>query len=432
MRKSLFFNHRDHRGHREEERKTGLFRVASPPYSLCSLCPLWFKKNKFRCTFLLLLLLFLVGCVPDREPLGKIRTVAQWEEYRAKGLVPESVDRIYCSGGTLRLAVYLDCVDKVVAVDSNERNEPLRNGMKAYLAAHPELRELPLGGETSGRDNPELLLSLKTPPQLIVKADTGAGYDPGELTRRTGIPVLLVPMRGITVGRDGFDSGLRLMGKALGKEDRAEKVIEFFDREIADLKKRTENIEEEKPLVYVGGVSYNGSHGFNSSESGYPPFVLVGAKSPLTEKADDPVLGNRHAMLAKEKILEWNPDILFLDLGTLALGSSSGLAELRTDPAYRSLKAVKEGKIFTLLPNTFYFVNHDAVLANAWFVGKTLYPERFSDIDPKKKADEIFTFLVGRPVFDELNTALQFPAFESLNHEPGPAVPTGKPVPTAQ
>jgi len=350
----------------------------------------------------------------DETPLEPIRTIAQWEEYRAKGLVPSEIDRIYCSGGTLRLAVYLDCVDKVVAVDSNERNEPLRNGMKAYLAAHPELRDLPLGGETSGRDNPELLLGLKTPPQLIVKAETGAGYDPAELARRTGIPVLLLPMRGITTGRQEFDDGLRLMGQALGKVERAEQVIAFFDREIADLKERTQNVEEPKPLVYVGGVSYNGSHRFNSSEAGYPPFVLVGANSPLTENADDPLLGSRHTMLAKEKILEWNPDVLFLDLGTLTLGASSGLEELRTDAAYRSLSAAQRGDVYTLFPNTFYFVNHDAVLANAWFVGKTLYPDRFTDIDPKTKADEIFTFLVGRPVFDSLNAALQHPALERL------------------
>ena len=349
--------------------------------------------------------------------LKPIRTPAQWEQYREQGLVPEQVDRIFCSGGTLRLVVYLDSADKVVAVDTNERRASERNGMKAYLTAHPEFREMPVGGETSGRDNPELLLSLDNPPQLIIKADTGAGFDPEELTRRTGIPVLLVPMRGITVGREEFDEGLRLIGAALGKRERAEEVIAFFDREIAELKTRSDKAglsDAEKPLVYVGGVSYNGSHGFNSSEAGYPPFELVGAKSPVTDRANDPTLGNRHAMLAKEKILEWNPDILFLDLGTLSLGQSSGLAELQRDPSYRTLTAVQQGKVYTLHPNTFYFVNHDAVLVNAWFVGKTLYPEQFADIDPKVKADEIFAFLVGKPVFNDLNAALQNLALDQL------------------
>jgi len=194
-------------------------------------------------------------------------------------------------------------------------------------------------------------------------------------------------------------------------------VIAFFAQEIEELKKRSENIVEPKPLVYVGGVSYNGSFGFNSSEAGYPPFTLVGANSPLKEKANDPLLGNRHAILAKEKILEWNPETLFLDLGTLLLGASSGLEELRADPTYRSLTAVQKGDVYTLLPNTFYHVNHDAVLVNAWFVGKTLYPDRFSDIDPFEKADEIFTFLVGKPVFRELDDALQNLALRRISLE---------------
>ena len=347
-------------------------------------------------------LIFFAGCGHTPVALEPVRTIEQWEAYRRQGLVPEQIDRVYCSGGTLRLVVYLDCADKVFCVDSHEKS-----GLKAYLVAHPEFCELPIAGEASGRDNPELLLSQKTPPQLIIKADTGAGYDPVELTRRTGIPVLLIPMRDIMTSRDEFDAGLRLLGTALGKCDRAEEVIAFFDREIAELRKRTENTTGPKPLVYVGGVSYGGPHSFNSSEAGYPPFTLVGANHPLTGKANDPLLGNRHTMLAKEKILEWNPEILFLDLGTLVLGTSSGLEELRADPTYRSLTAVQEGNIYTLLPNTYYFVNHDAVLANAWFVGSVLYPDRFSDINPHKKADEIFTFLVGNPVFCELDDALQ-------------------------
>ena len=363
----------------------------------------------------LLLLLFFTGCTRKiQEPLEPIRTIEQWENCQKQGLVPAAIDRIYCSGGTLRLAVYLECVDKVVAVDTNEKNTGERGSLKAYLTAHPELQGLPIGGETSGRDSPELLLNLDPMPQLIIRADTGGGYDPRELTRRTGIPVLLIPMRCITVGREEFDAGLRLLGTVLGKEARAEVLIEFFDREIADIQERVRNFNNPKPLVYVGGVSYGGSHGFNSSEAGYPPFVIAGAESPIKVNDLEPALGKRHTMPAKEKILEWNPEILFLDLGTLDLGGASGLMELKNDPAYRSLSAVQQGKVYSLLPNTFYFVNHDAVLANAWFVAKVLHPEQFLDIDPKVKADEIFTFLVGSPVFDKLNTELDHLVFEQI------------------
>ncbi|MDR0610419.1 MAG: hypothetical protein LBG58_09945 [Planctomycetaceae bacterium] len=74
------------------------------------------------------------------------------------------------------------------------------------------------------------------------------------------------------------------------------------------------------------------------------------------------------------------------------------------------------------MPNNFYFENHDAVLANAWFVAKTMYPEQFTDIDPKKKSDEIFTFLVGKPVFEQLNAELNNLALEKLQITPNEEV----------
>jgi iron complex transport system substrate-binding protein len=367
---------------------------------------------------LFFLLICFTGCMwqsRPAKPVEPIRTLAQLNEYRRNGFVPEKIDRIFCSGGTLRLVVYLEGADKVVAVDTHEHQELGQSYKKAYLAAHPEFYNMPIGGEKRGRDNPEILLNLKNPPQLIIKADSG-GYDPTELTRRTGIPVLLIPLRSITaVHREEFDIGLRLVGAALGKSERAEAVLEFFDREMSDIKLRTQKDEtsgRSKPLAYVGGVSYNGSHAFHSTEAGYPPFVIADVNCPVKE--NESIIGKQQIVIAKEKILEWDPDILFLDLGTLYLGEASGLAELRTDSAYRSLKAVKAGDVYSLLPNNFYFENHDAVLINAWFVGKTLYPEQFTDIDPKKKADEIFTFLVGKPVFEQLNAELDHLALEKL------------------
>jgi iron complex transport system substrate-binding protein len=58
-------------------------------------------------------------------------------------------------------------------------------------------------------------------------------------------------------------------------------------------------------------------------------------------------------------------------------------------------------------------------LIDAYAVGKILYPKVFADIDPKKKADEVFRFFVGRAVNDHmekdfgvLGRHLLFPAGE--------------------
>jgi len=54
------------------------------------------------------------------------------------------------------------------------------------------------------------------------------------------------------------------------------------------------------------------------------------------------------------------------------------------------------------------------VLADAYFVGKVLYPDRFADIDPVQKADEIYTFFVGKPVFSQMNSQYGGFAFSQI------------------
>ena len=45
---------------------------------------------------------------------------------------------------------------------------------------------------------------------------------------------------------------------------------------------------------------------------------------------------------------------------------------------------------------------------------KVLYPERFQDIDPAAKADQIYEFVVGNPMFARMNALFANQAFVRL------------------
>ncbi|HJJ85774.1 MAG TPA: ABC transporter substrate-binding protein, partial [Methanocorpusculum sp.] len=109
-----------------------------------------------------------------------------------------------------------------------------------------------------------------------------------------------------------------------------------------------------------------------------------------------------YAQVSKEKILEWDPDFIFVDLSTIQAAEGGALEEMKNDPSYKELTAVKNSMVYTVNPHTSMNVNHETTLANSYFIGKLLYPEQFEDIDPVKKADEIYSFVVGEPVFDLL------------------------------
>jgi iron complex transport system substrate-binding protein len=302
----------------------------------------------------------------------------------------------------------------VTGVDDMETR---RSSFRArpYALAHPGYKQLPTFGEFRGHDNPEHILNLSPQPDVIFKTFASRGTDPDELARKTGIPVVVLEVGDLGDYRQNLYHSLRIMGEVIGKEDRAQEVIDFFEKNIREIGLRSRDAHGEHPLkVYIGGVASRGPHGFQSTEPDYPPFRFVGLRNVaytrgLTGK------GLRHSDVAKEKILEWDPDVLFLDLSTLLFGEQGGgLYELRTDPAYRALTAVLQGKVYGVLPYNLYSQNYGSILANAWFIGKTLFPDGFRDIDPKAKADAIYTFLVGSPVFDTMNQAFDNLVFTQI------------------
>lgn len=329
--------------------------------------------------------------------------------------VPFDPDFVICSGpGCLRLLAYLKAQDRIVAVDDMEGRRPDFEA-RPYALANPWFEEMPIFGEFRGHDNPELIVYLDPQPQVIFKTYPLMGMDPVELESKTGIPVVVLNYGTLTSGRSDLYNSLRTMGAVMDRSERAEEVIAFMDSVMADLRSRTASIpEDDRPSCYVGGIAYRGPHGFQSTEPAYPPFVFVGANNvALPEGMED--RPREHADVAKEQIVAWDPEVLFVDLSTLeADPQSSAIYQLGTDPAYRTLSAVGEGRVYGLMPYNWYTKNFGSILANAYFIGKVLYPDAFADIDPRETADDIYAFLVGARVFDRLNASFQGRVFQRL------------------
>jgi iron complex transport system substrate-binding protein len=313
---------------------------------------------------------------------------------------------VVCSGsGCLRYLVYLQGQELAVGVDDIEKKDQAIEGRPYALVYGQQFRKLPLIGEFRGNDDPEKIVGIG--PEVIFKTgSTGTSYatsgaDADKLQEKTGIAVVAFPYGSLRDGNEQAEmyAALRVMGGTIGKEDRAEEVIAYIESTLADLESRTGDIpESEQKTVYIGGVSSAGAHGIISTEPAYPPFLWVHAKNVAAG------MGVAHADVSKEALVDWDPGYIFIDVGTAQIEDGGALGELKHDPALQGLSAVKSDRVYGVLPYNFYNVNYESVLADAYFIGKTLYPDRFSDIDPQQKADEITGFFVGKPVFSELNS----------------------------
>ncbi len=317
--------------------------------------------------------------------------------------IPETVDKVICSGsGCLRLLTYLGAQDRIVAVDGIEvRGSPI--DVRPYAIANQQFREYPIFGEFRGRDNPELIAALNPQPQVIFKTLSGQTHSLDILQKKTGIAVIALSGTSLDHDRNKLYATLRFMADILGAQRRCEDVITYIENTIQDLQKRTENSPAH--TSYLGGLGHSGPHGIQSTAPWYPPFAYLGLPNvAATGTGNNPPA---YLNIAKEQLIVWDPQFIFIDLSTLRLGSTgNALEQLSNDPALRGLGALKNNNIYGLFPSNSYNQNIEVVLANCYFIGKTVFPESFSDIEPFQKAEEIATFFNGGPAFEQMNQTL--------------------------
>lgn len=310
---------------------------------------------------------------------------------------PRNPDRIICLGpGALRLIVYLKAQDRVVGIEEMEKLHPQG---RPYRIAHPDLADLPRigpGGPAAINKKPDLEAVLQVRPEVIF----ATCMDPAladEIQRILGIPVAVLSYGEPVVSDEAIFVALRTAGTILGRSARADAAVDYIQSLKKDLQERTRNIpEEKKPAVYVGGIGHRGAHGIESTDPRYLPLDWLNWKNGA-ESVDSRIGG--HLFVDKEMLLALNPEVIFVDGGGLALVEE----DYRKKPAlYKALKAFQTRRMHALLPYNHYAANIDTALADAYAIGKILYPERFQDIDVERKADEIYAFLVGEPVYSKM------------------------------
>ncbi|MDD4571276.1 MAG: ABC transporter substrate-binding protein [Clostridia bacterium] len=172
------------------------------------------------------------------------------------------------------------------------------------------------------------------------------------------------------------------------KEARAKEVVDYMESCKNELAELTNDISEtDKASIYVGGLSHKGMHDIESTASKSPLLTAINAKNVADELAS-----SGSAMIDKEKLLEWDSDILIIDENRLGIVKED---YNKTPAFYKSLTAVKNGRVYGQLPYLAYYDNIETAIADIYYVGKVLCPEQFKNIDRAKKADEIYSFLLG-------------------------------------
>lgn len=294
--------------------------------------------------------------------------------------------------GALRLYTYVGNVDKIAGIE--EIDQKSSKG-KPYVIVNPGFVSLTTIGAGGPNSTPDPEQILKVGPDVIfttLATDTAAA---DELQNKTGIPVVALSSGATGLFDDTLYQSLTIIGEVMGTDEKATGIVEFIKSYEADLKKRTEGIvDSTKPMSYIGALGSKGAQGIESTRTEYPPFIAVDAINVVDQTGKPGSM-----MIDKEQLLQWNPARIFIDYD----GIEKVKADMTANPEYyTSLDAFKTNQVDMILPYILYGTNIEVAIADAYSIGKVLYPDQFKDVEPGKIMDEVSEELLGAKIYDQM------------------------------
>lgn len=356
--------------------------------------------------FLMIPLLILTGCVsqestaPGQTDEGKDNGAEKTAQVITDMMgrqvaIPAKIDSIICTGaGALRLIAYAQATDLVIGIEDTDKSRVI--GRPYNYVYHDQFKDLPSIGKGGGRSYTayeEQIIALQ--PDVIFCSYTSDALE--QLAAKTGIPVISTAIQGNLFEENTVQS-LKLIGEILGKEERCNQVSAYLDQYEADLNNRTKDIPEtDKPTVYVGAISNQGGRGFAGTYGGLGPLNAI----HVSGVADG--VGKKEGFEVDwEQIQVWDPDVIFLDPGNINLVN---VEYAKKADYFNSLRAVKAGNVYSIISFNNYTTNIEMAIADAYYAGKVLFPEKFGDIDIEAKTEEIFKNFLGKGIYADMKEA---------------------------
>lgn len=307
--------------------------------------------------------------------------------------IPARVERIAAINGAARMLTYARAVDKLVGVTDMDKKGAA--GMPYSYVNKEKFQTLASVGKGGSNDIAYIEKIAELSPDLIF-AFTNNIDAVNDVQNKTHIPT--VALYKTSMFSDDFFETLLLIGSIMGTQTECKKTVDTIKNWQRDLNDRTKDIPDAaKPSVYAGAVSFRGGHGIEGTCGAYPPFTAVNAKNVV-----DSTGKTGEMLIDREKITEWDPDIIFLNPSNMNLVNED---YKKNKNFYENLSAVKNGRIYSQVSYNYNWTNVEIAIADAYYAGCIIYPERFADIDFNEKAEEIFKTMLGQTYLEVLDNA---------------------------
>ena len=227
-------------------------------------------------------------------------------------------------------------------------------------------------------------IAAEKPDCVILKSSTKSTL--GDPLETIGIPVVYVDFE----NPEQYDRDMKTLGQIFQNPARAEKVMAYFNGKADSVAKTLSGLkDEQKPKTLILYYSdKDGTVSFNVPPMGWMQTILVknGGGIPVWEDAN-PAKGWTKVSL--EQVAAWNPDVIFVV--AYATPIVDVIDKLKADTQWKSLKAVKENKLYGFATDVYSWDQPDTrwALGLQWVAAK-LHPDLFKDWDITEAAREFY------------------------------------------
>lgn len=309
--------------------------------------------------------------------------------------IPDHINRaVVLQHQTLNIAVQLDATKQIAGIMANWKKQ-LGDDFERLA---PELTQKAALGDLNSV-NVEELAALK--PDVVFVTN----YAPKEMISQitdVGIPVIAISLRAGDKSQqdklnptlqdedeaynEGLKEGIELIAKVFEKEPQGKALVQaaFANRPL--LKARLGDLPQDKRVrTYIANPNLN-TYGSGK----YTGLMLEHAGA--YNVAAPTIKGFKQVSM--EEVIGWDPAVILVQDRYPKV-----VAEIKGDAAWANIKAVRDGKVM-LMPEyakAWGYPMPEAIALGEVWLAKTLYPQKFADIDLDKMVNDYYLKFYRQP-----------------------------------
>jgi iron complex transport system substrate-binding protein len=359
----------------------------------------WRARALARASFITLVaLLLIVGCAAP-PPAALSATVTVTDVVGRSVQVKKPVERVLLGEGRqLYLVAALEPEDpfrRIVGWPDDLRTADL-DAYEQYRAKFPRLVDVPVvGSPGSGQLSVEKAIELR-PDVLVLNFDSyERSRESGLIDQlaRAGIPTVVIDFRQYPL--ENTAPSTLLLGRLMGKEERAQEVVDFYTQQLNQVYSRIEKVAAPKPTAFMLraaglleccatfgranlGLLWERAGGLNLGSELIPGWAgTLNPEKVLVADVDVVIATGSNWTHSPGQKGGW----VRLGYGASPEESRQQLRALAEQPGWSTMRAVKAGRFHAVWHQFYNSPYHFAALQQ---FAKWAYPDAFRDVDPER------------------------------------------------